>query len=102
MNQVVLGYPKNRSILGTFQLPVDAGSFSATHQVLSSMAALEVEQTFQLAIFEMGMFAAAEHLTAKEAQLHIDQKTDLSGVPLCSDCHTSTNSITQADIVTAM
>ena len=64
MKQVVLGYPKNCSVLVTFPLPVDDGSLSATHQVLSSMTAIEIEESFQLAIFEMGMFAATKHLTA--------------------------------------
>ena len=95
MKQVVLGYPKKRSVLVTLPLSVDHGSFSATRQVLSSMTATKVEERFELAIFEMGMFAATEHLTAEEAQLQIDQQTHLSEVPVLNPyCHTLQRSIT--------
>ena len=60
MKQVILGYPKPRSVLTNFPLPdpLDNGTFSATRQVLLSMAAMEVADSFRLAVFEMGMFAA--------------------------------------------
>lgn len=45
MKQVALGCPK----------PVGEGTFYATRQVLSLMAAEEFGESFQLAVFEMGM-----------------------------------------------
>ena len=73
MKQVFLGYPKKRSVLVTFPLPDprDDGTFSDTHLVLSSMAAAEVGESFQLGVFEMGMYATT-------ADQPLQQPPDLS------------------------
>lgn len=73
MRQVILGYPKPRSVLVTFPLPdPHAGAFSATRQVLSFVAAVKVAQSFQLAVFEMGMPAVPGDMTAIQGRLDSD------------------------------
>lgn len=65
MKQVALGYPQERSGLVCCPSPADNYTVSATCQVLSFMTGEELGESFQLAIYEMGMFAATSHVTAK-------------------------------------
>lgn len=56
MKQVVLGHPQPRSILTSIPLPdpADNGSFSATRLALLLMSVADVEDSLEIAVFQLG------------------------------------------------